>query len=100
MNFSVTYEIITPESASCGDAEERGFEVEDVSLSEAIDALGTGSCLEANCYPFSVENPPRWVTAYNVDEDIATGAVTSRSLHFPRNISASSAVRLARLLGA
>jgi len=36
--FSVTYEIVTPESAEYGDAEDRGWVVEDATLRDALEA--------------------------------------------------------------
>jgi len=92
--FNVTYEIVTPESAEHGDADERGFYLQNVSLSEAIDALE--HChVEADCCPVS---SPRWFTAYNVSEDYITGGIESRSLHLPDSITESSRMRIARLI--
>ena len=38
--FNVTYEIVTQESAEYGEADKSGFVCEDVTLREAIEALG------------------------------------------------------------
>jgi hypothetical protein len=100
MLFNVTYETITPESAEDGDTATRGFEAENVTLREAIDALGSGEqgC-EANESPVS---DPRWVTMYDTKRDRAyweQGETTNRSLHFPDNMSAASKIRVCRLLG-
>lgn len=99
MKFNVTYEIVTPESAENGDAEERGFIAENIPLREAVRHLGE-IAHECDSGPVSVSCPPRWVANYEYDEDFCTGARESRSLHFPRNLSRHSAMRIARLLGA
>jgi hypothetical protein len=97
LKFNVTYETITEESAEHGDTADAGFLAENVSLREAIDDLGCGGeGMEANEYPVS---DPRWVTAYRTDEDYRTGEVENRSLHFPDNMTASSKLRVCRLLG-
>jgi hypothetical protein len=94
--FSVTYEIITPESAENGDVEESGYVDQDLTLREAINEFSCDN-VEMDSYPCSLSNPPRWFTGeYNVS--CATGAEERRSLHLPRNITPSSAMRIARLL--
>ena len=96
MLFDVTYETITPESAENGDAETRGYLLENASLRDAIDAMGyPGEGCESNEYPV---RSPRWITAYRVNEDYATGETENRSLHFPDNMSAASKRRLCKLL--
>ena len=95
--FSVTFETITPESAEDGEAEDRGFVVEAVSLREAVEALeGLGCHVEADCYPVTA---PRWFTAYSTREDYGTGETENRSLHLPESITESTRIRIARLLG-
>lgn len=97
MLFDVTYEIITPESAEYGDADERGFYGKGLTLREAISALHDISCnIEASCYPV---HGSRWVTAYE-DGDNFSGARENRSLHFPDKMTDSSKLRVMRLLGA
>lgn len=100
--FNVTFEIVTPESAENGDAEERGYIVEGATLREAIDALfetRTSQCAGLSCVEASDsdESAARWITAYNGAEYI-TGASESRSLHFPDNLTPASRARLVRLL--
>ena len=95
--FNVTYEIVTPESAEHGDFEDAGFVSQGVSLRNAIQDLGCpADGIEASCYPVIGSG---WITAYKVEEDYATGEEESRSLHFPRNLTTSSAMRIMRLLG-
>ena len=100
LEFDVTFEVITAESAEHGDAESMGYEAEKVSLREAIDAMGQGEQgMEANEYPVS---NPRWVTAYDTNRDRAyweQGETVNRSLHFPDTMTASSKLRVCRLLG-
>ena len=99
--FSVTFEIITEESAEFGDAEERGFIACDIALRDAVALVqetASAQCsqevVEANEAPVS---NPRWITVYN-SPDFITGETENRSLHFPENITAASRVRVARLL--
>lgn len=98
MAFSITYEIVTPESAEHGEAEEQGYVLESVTLSEAMSELRQhrGCYVEADGYPV---REPRWFTFYETSTDYRTGAVTSLSLHLPRDITPSSARRIARLVG-
>ena len=96
--FNVTYEIVTPESAEYGDAEERGFYLESCDLREAYEAL-YGMATEADSCPISTDYPPRWLTNYESGEDYQTGARESRSLHFPDSVTPASRIRLARLMG-
>ena len=102
--FTVTYSIVTPESAEHGDDAEHGFaapggwhfaietcgSIEDngLTLREAVGMMGC------------VEDCGRWFVETDGREDYKTGAVTTYSLHPPRNITESSYRRLARLLGA
>jgi hypothetical protein len=88
--FNVTYEIITHESAADGDAAERGFIVEDVSLREAVEELGGVAWGDGG--------GGDWFTNYEYGTDYMTGAVEVRSLHPPDTITAASLGRLARLL--
>lgn len=96
MLYDVTFEIITPESAEYGEAESRGFVAEDTSLRNAIDDLGCGDLIEASEYPVC---DPRWITAYNVNEDYTRNETENRSLHFPDNMTPASKIRVCRLLG-
>lgn len=97
--FSVTYEIVTPQSAEHGEAEATGFELEAGTLREAWDIVrwGGASAIEANEYPMMA---PRWVTYYGAETSYVDGAEKSYSVHFPANITPASARRVARLLGA
>lgn len=102
--FNVTYEIVTPESAAEGDAEERGFIACGCRLREALQDLHATrtsqvsgvECVECDSLPCE---SPRWVTVTNGMEYL-TGAQESRSLHIPDNISSAIARRIARLAGA
>lgn len=101
--FSVTYEIVTPESAEIGDADERGFIDENVSFREAIELvqltrtcdIGGIVCIEADSS--NIESA-RWFTVYNGAE-YETGAHESRSLHIPDHVTSASRRRIARVLG-
>lgn len=109
MNFSVTYERYFPhdEGEEICDADERGFVIEDVSLRDAM-RLGleyvrpewSGHC-EPNDSDLSAVS---WLTFHQWNdctrENIEQGISESRSLHFPRSITGSSAARVCRLFGA
>lgn len=96
--FSVTYEIITQESAKYGDAEECGYICENVSLREAIGELN-GAAVEPSLYPFDPDYAHCRYTTIDGDTDYRTGAVEHRSLHLPVNLTPSTRKRIARLLG-
>lgn len=103
LTFNVTYEIVTPESAEHGDAEERGFILEGATFREAfcaahetrtnrVDGIET---IEADEWPIRA---PRWFTVVNGTE-FETGAHESRSLHLPDHVTTASRRRVARLFG-
>ena len=96
--FNVTYEIVTPESAENGDVDESGFIAENVSLRDALALVSKNGveCVECDSSPCS---HPRWITVMNGME-FETGAQESRSLHIPDGVTASTARRIARLMGA
>lgn len=100
--FIVTYEVITRESAECGEAEERGVICEGETLREAIREL---NCTRTNrvdgveaVEPSNSHGRARWITVYNGME-FETGAHENRSLHISDSVSDSSARRIARLCG-
>lgn len=110
MQFHVTYEIVTPESAEHGDMAESGYVTPGewhhelpadcfgpaaaafksdhaLTLREAIGLVG---CVESS----------DGLSFYECDgrDDYRTGHNERRALHCPRNISAASLRRVARLL--
>ena len=90
-NYSVTYDIVTPESAEDGDVAEAGYVAENVSLRDAIDEVG-GVCYDHN-------GSYDWFTNCEYGIDYQTGAQESRSLHLPDGITGASRGRIGRLLG-
>jgi len=102
--FTVTYDIVTPESAEDGDAAERGLIVEAASLHDAVAALFETrtslvdgvECIETDEWPM---REPRWVQVTN-GREFETGASETRALHMPDSLTRSTRVRIARLLGA
>lgn len=115
MKFRLTYSIVTEESSQQGDHAYHGFVTRNqtfprkygyipenpatFSLRESIDfLLSRDSCgpVEADCCPVNSEFPPRWFT-YGGSLD-KYGESTQVSLHLPKNVTASSAIRVARLL--
>ena len=100
--FSVTYEIVTPESAEHGDTEERGYISRDSRLRDALaDVQATRT---SHVYGVEAIEPSSsghyfdWVTIHNGMEYL-TGARESRSLHIPDNVTSASRVRILRLMG-
>lgn len=99
LNFRVTFEVVTPESAEHGDAESRGYvaapdstEVE-MRLRSALYSLGwSEQGFEPSQYP---GNGFRWITAYAVEH--AGDSEESRSLHIPDHVTPSSRARILRL---
>lgn len=95
--IKITYEIVTPESAEHGDAEERGWideegeviepdkwDLEDglthVDLAVAfIENEGHEGGIEVSSSP---PGPHDWVTGYKYNEDYSTGGIENRSYHF------------------
>lgn len=99
LTFDVTYEIVDQASAEDGESRESGFYLERATLRDAIDAInGCGAHIEANSYPFDGTGFHRWFTAYG-EMDAYSGDQESRSLHLPRGVTPSSALRIARLIG-
>lgn len=98
--FAVTYEIVTEESSREGDAAKRGFLGQDMTFRDAITLFNDErdrTYVEADCYPMSPDNPPRWFTDYG--ESNWGNSQRSVSLHLPDGISGHSAMRIARLVG-
>lgn len=96
--FSVTYEVVTPESAEDGDTAERGFVVEDVSLRDALDEFDCGA-IEPSSWPVDFNWQHTWYTERDGRIDYLTGAVETRSFHLPKDLTPSTRRRIARLLG-
>lgn len=98
LGFSVTYEIVTPESAERGDIAESGFLAQHVSFREALQVFNDErdwSTIEADEHPLRA---PRWFTDHGAPA-WASGDVRSVSLHLPARITAGSRMRIARLVG-
>lgn len=112
----LTFSTVTEESAGYGDHATHGFVTRNqtipdraylpknpatFSLKEAIEfCQNHGSTLpvEADSCPISLKCPPRWFSFTNEKQDGDVLSVTV-SLHLPRNVTPSSAMRVARLLG-
>lgn len=102
-HFSVTQEIVTHESAEDGEAESRDT-LDFCPLRDAVKTVrDTRTChvggVESIECDSSLAVRPRSVTVNNSMEFL-TGAQESRTLHIPEQITASSARRIARLIGA
>jgi hypothetical protein len=103
-NWSVTYSIVSQESAVHGDSDEIGYIWENCTLRQALDSVfetrtsqvSGVEYIEANCYPC---DDSRWFSVSNGMEFV-TGDCEERSLHFPESITNASRKRLMRLAGA
>jgi hypothetical protein len=102
--FHVTFEVVTPESAEHGDAELRGYVhanggEDELELVETADdyAMDLRTALNkmGGC-----EDTGTWFVETDGRHNYRTGAVTTYSLHPPRNITGASYRRLAQLLRA
>lgn len=101
-HFSVTYEIVTPESAEQGEAEETGYICKGTNLREAFQAVyGTRTnrvdginAIEAND---SDTSRAHWVSICNGME-FETGAHETRSIHFPDSLTAATRKRICSFL--
>jgi len=107
--FSVTFERYFPhdEGEDVCEADERGFVIENVSLSDAVH-LGLeyrepswAVACEPDSYP---ARGVRWLTFHNWNEctreQIEKGIHESRSLHFPEHLTESSRMRICRAFSA
>lgn len=107
--FTLAFQIITEESAANGDYSSCGLITRPgnspnrslFGLREAIAIFrnfydGSGP-VEADCSPISKETPPRWFNTCNQGFN-ADGENVNVSLHIPKEVSPSSAMRLARYL--
>lgn len=77
INYSITYEIITPEDAEFGEPSERGF-LEKNTQADFEDMISILEGTEPSEYPPS---PSAWYTRTEVNVDYQTGAVESNSYH-------------------
>lgn len=77
--ISKTYEIVTPESAENGEAEERGFEFEDVAYTfkELVDEMR--NYIHPSSMPMS-GNTREWLST-EAEQDYQDGSYTTYSLH-------------------
>ena len=97
MKCTVTYSIITEESAQQGDVAENGVIGTFDNLRDGVKALFETRTNEVGgC---SVQDFGGWISVQNGMEFL-TGNYEERCLHLPRTVSAYSYDRLCRLLGA
>ncbi|MGX5776989.1 hypothetical protein [Methylorubrum zatmanii] len=104
--FHITFETVTPESVEHNDAAARGY-VHPNGGRDDLDLMGDVADYAfdlRSAVRFVGENATfdcgRWFDTTWHDDDFRTGAETRYSLHPPRDITASSYARLARVLGA
>ena len=105
-NWSVTYANWTEDDVEHGDTRDRGFEWEaNASLRDALETFFGG--YHVSTWPYRGEihaneisrcDRMLWFTRHE-DADLQTGDRRELSLHIPAQITPSSRIRLARLLG-
>jgi hypothetical protein len=90
LTYSVTYSVVTPESAERGDFAETGFEVEDrpievdgvETVAQAIARIVKSAIGHSQLEPSSSGiDATTWFTECDGDLDYNTGAETCRSVH-------------------
>jgi len=79
INYSTTFEIITQESATLGDAEERGFLDENLT-SDFRDMVDILEGTEPSQHPLTNDARHVWFTIYG-DMDMYTGEYENKSYH-------------------
>jgi hypothetical protein len=79
MKFHQTYEVVTEESSEHGEADETGFDWQDVpyTFKELVDMLER---TYRGCEPSSSRGVPDWITSYG-DMDMHDGSYRNISLH-------------------
>jgi hypothetical protein len=104
-NFSVTFERWSHDDVEAGDTDDRGYVIEDCSLTDAI-RLGLEyrePSWAGACEPDSTGCPDdvRWLTFYRWNdgtrEYFETGTEEQRSLHIPDHVTAALRSRIVRL---
>ena len=96
--FFVTYEIVTPESAENGEAEEVGYVLPGGwHANDRGDGMTLREAMQLCC---PQEDCGRWWTEIGEDRcDYGTGAVEARAIHPAAGITRASYGRVSRLLG-
>jgi hypothetical protein len=98
--FTVTFELVTPESAQHGEAEASGFVLPGGWHVDATDPSDVTMDLRSAAALVSTLEDSGWsFTELDGRIDYRTGAEERRALHPPRNITPASYRRLSRLLG-
>lgn len=102
VRFTVTYDVVTHESAECGDVAASGFVSPGYWKHDDPAYLTLKECLSA-CGLFggrttAFQDCGRWFEMINAETDYRTGEETRYSIHPPESITPSSYRRLARVL--
>ena len=98
--FKVSFEIVTRASARRGDYARHGFLLRDGSPARknAVESKTNMTLREAMRLASPQCDAGRWWQEEDGREDYATGAVESRAIHPPRNITPASYARVTRIL--
>lgn len=102
-SFSITFDIVTPESAEDGEIAASGYHIEPDQGYSLRDALAWLR-LHNGCSRYADRSDswpcrnPRWFT-FDGGEDFRTGAHETLTLHIPACVTEYSRQRIARILG-
>jgi hypothetical protein len=79
----ITYEVVTEESAECGEADETGFELQDdpCTFRELVELLRGHR--EPSSWPMREAGPRDWFTS-DMEQDYRTGEHRRTSVHLSR----------------
>ena len=102
--FTVTYEIVTHESAENGDFEEIGHVLpgdwkEPINRTKMSPADCAMTLREALQLAHPQVDSGAWWQEVDGREDYRTGSRETRAIHPPKNITPSSYARISRILG-
>jgi hypothetical protein len=103
--WSVSYERWNDEALSCGETDDKGFVCEDVSLSDALAAMGVSFSHGKPITPYltACNSVPQTICVpeYNKEtyDQLTTGEDEQRYLIIPDSIKAETRNRLFALLG-
>lgn len=78
ISVNITYQVISPESASNGDFHEQGFQAEDLQFNDRIEALEYFN----DKYGYYQDNGNDSYSTSDPDTDLHTGHETYYSIHF------------------
>jgi hypothetical protein len=109
LRWKVTYDIVTPESAECGETEERGFlhpvanipfSIEECKSDDDFTRTGTLGELVRECENLGVtfNHDCDWLYCVDGSTNYRTGAVTTYAVHLVGEAEQRNIARIGRLI--